>query len=369
MPGNEPSSLFQASSVASNENRRLLVINYAMNSNNSVFAHQIDVVRKLANFYSAIHVITNEYEGEPLPSNVKVNTVPWKNNEDLRNTIRFYKVFTKVFFQSRPHVIFSHMTEIQSALIAPFLKLIARPHYLWYAHTSPSVALKATHLFATGIVTSTPGSCPVRSQKVFPIGQAIDEKLFYLSRRAIRKSNMRAIHVGRLDPSKKILELIRTVSEGHFERYFESLTLIGNTTTGYETYHDQILSLINSYNGKSSISVLGAVQRIDLHTYLESHDVFLHAFIGSLDKSLVEATMSGIPVITANPEYLINIGSWSPVGIVGATTLEKELEHFLATDSKDIEKEIQRRHEIVHREHGLDSWVIKLLRILERDFR
>ncbi len=44
---------------------------------------------------------------------------------------------------------------------------------------------------------------------------------------------------------------------------------------------------------------------------LQTYDCFIHSFQGSLDKTIVEATFLGLPVITINNEYRNIFGSWN----------------------------------------------------------
>ena len=346
---------------------RLLLINYAMNSKDSVFAHQIEVVRKLAPFYLSIEVTTNDFKKESLPDNVTVSIVKWRPGQNLRNAIRFLIIFFKVMWTSRPKKVFSHMTEVQSALIAPFLRLIGKPHLLWYAHTSKSLSLRFTHFFASGIVTSTPGSCPIRSPKIFPIGQAVDEALFKNARSSFKRRSIKAIHIGRLDPSKNILELISTLSSERFRGKFKSLTLIGESTINNGDYFQKILALTQVQNPRFDTTLVGPVPRNELPRYLKSHDVFVHAFIGSLDKSLVEATMSGIPVVTNNPEYHSSFGTWSQATSRISPTFAEELEAYLSTNQNVVSREIKKRRDLAKKGHSLDSWINNLAQILDKE--
>jgi hypothetical protein len=70
------------------------------------------------------------------------------------------------------------MTSVQSAFISPITRIIRLRHYLWFAHTSNGIFLKVSRLLSNGIITSTPGSCPLKGNKVYPIGQSINSKNF-----------------------------------------------------------------------------------------------------------------------------------------------------------------------------------------------
>ena len=90
-------------------------------------------------------------------------------------------------------------------------------------------------------------------------------------------------------------------------------------------------------------------------------DVFIHSYIGSLDKTLVEATMIGLPVVTINPEYISQFGSWSKAVPV---TLVDEVKALLACAPKELTFELQRRREYSVLSHSLLHWTDELSRIL-----
>jgi hypothetical protein len=91
---------------------------------------------------------------------------------------------------------------------------------------------------------------------------------------------------------------------------------------------------------------------------LSSFDFFIHAFEGSLDKTLIEATLSGIPVITSNLEYSKDFGSWT-----GATTLNLVDEYLAITTLTDFEisRELERRYAVAASKHSLTQWTDRLV--------
>ena len=92
-------------------------------------------------------------------------------------------------------------------------------------------------------------------------------------------------------------------------------------------------------------------------------DCFIHAYEGSLDKILVEATFVRRPVVTRNHGYLEEFGTWSDSI---PSTLELELRSLLIRSDKEIAIEVNRRYEIATNNHDISSWVDKLNSILIR---
>ena len=120
---------------------RLIVVNYSMSSKSLVFSHQKEVVRELSQFFETVEVFTTEVSSEPLPRNVKVSHIPWKANSPLRNIITVLKLLYPVLARNRSSVLFTHMTDVHAAILAPLTWLLKMRHILWYAHAKNSNTL------------------------------------------------------------------------------------------------------------------------------------------------------------------------------------------------------------------------------------
>ena len=139
----------------------LLVINYAMDEKHQVFSHQIELVNQLSAKFTQITVLTGQVGVCNTEKNVKVVSFQWVEGKRVLSIIRFLKTFIKTIRREKFTVLFSHMTSVQSAFISPITRIIKLKHYLWFAHTSNSIFLKVSRVFSNGIITSTPGSCPL----------------------------------------------------------------------------------------------------------------------------------------------------------------------------------------------------------------
>ena len=106
------------------------------------------------------------------------------------------------------------------------------------------------------------------------------------------------------------------------------------------------------------------LKRSEIPKCLLKYDIFIHAFRGSLDKSLIEATFTRMPVVTVNLEYLSIFGSWSK-NSNSEVTLETEVSALLGLTNDQIWKECERRSVIALAGHSLENWTISLVDILK----
>jgi glycosyltransferase involved in cell wall biosynthesis len=257
------------------------------------------------------------------------------------------------------------MTSTHSAFVSPITKLLRLKHYLWYAHASNGVYLRVSKLLTNGIITSTPGSCPLDGEKIYPIGQSIDKNKFQKQQQT-HYPIKNLIHTGRLDPSKNIDLIIEGV-ESLRKNYSElTLEIVGSPSSDlYKQYSQDLISKFSLAPYNSWLKFTPYIPREDLPKLLRGKDGFIHSFQGSLDKTLVEATFSGLPVITINREYLNIFGSWGSSHNYDDLTLESEALVLFKMSEDEIKREVDRRYTLAVSQHEVTGWVDRLVKILK----
>lgn len=335
-----------------------------MDQNHQVLSHQVETVNRLASKFDCVVVLTGRIGYFKVESNVQVRCFHWEQGKRVKSIIRFLKLFFKTILKEKFSVVFSHMTSVHSAFVSPITKIVGLKHYLWYAHTSNGIFLKISKIFIDGIITSTPGSCPISGKKVFPIGQAIDSKKFVRHVKDFT-SIRNLIHIGRFDPSKNVETIIKVVEMLRFNQNGLNLAIIGSpSTTPHRIKTQDIIKKYSSNPNYQWLKFTSHISRNLIPKALEHADCFIHAFQGSLDKTLVEATFSGLPVITVNNEYRNLFGSWSKESSSSLATLEVEARSFFEASASEIEAEINRRYLIAIENHEISGWIDRLVAIL-----
>ena len=343
----------------------LLVINYAMDEKSQVFSHQIELVNQLSPKFDQITVLTAQVGVCNTEKNVKVISFQWVEGKRVSSLLRFLKIFIKTIRSEKFTVLFSHMTSVQSAFISPITRVIKLKHYLWFAHTSNGILLKVSRLLTNGIITSTPGSCPLKGSKVYPIGQSINSKKF-------RKKNSNTqpiknlVHIGRFDPSKNIKEIVYEVKKLRSDFPDLKLEVIGSPSSDrFKDYESNVKKEFYSEVQLGWLKFTPHTPRSSLPEILQTYDCFIHSFQGSLDKTIVEATFSGLPVITINNEYRKIFGSWNLIDAGTDNSLKDEAELLLNLDGYKRQSEVDRRYEVAIEQHELTGWIDRLVSILK----
>ena len=346
---------------------KLLILNYSMDKSSMVFSHQREVARRLSKQFSSTCVITaDDNVGENLPG-ISVFSSRWGRGQRLLSILKFYRVSLPIIFKSRKDLmVFSHMTEVQSFLIAPLCRILQIPHYLWYAHTSKSFFLFASYPLLSGVITSTAGSCPLKGKKVYPIGQAIDESILKGRPSDIQFPPLRWYHVGRIDPSKHIDLLISVFTQLRAIGWDLSLDIYGAPSS--ETSSAYLDFLLEKYEREIKLGWLhfrGPVQRDQLFTISNNHDGFVHGFQGSLDKAVLEAILFRRIVVSINPEYIKEFMKDEPKGINLQETLFFEMSDALNKTPEASANAIQTKYESCRSNHTLDRWIVELCKVLK----
>lgn len=342
---------------------RLLIFNYVMDKSHPALAHQVDVVESLSRFFDFVTVITgySNLKKSEISENVQIISTNWKPDNNICNVLSFYKTFLAVLWRYQFTCVFSHMTLIQSFLAAPFLRIIRVKHYVWYAHAQNSIYLKFVYVLSNGLLTSTKGSCPIRGPKVKYLGQSVDENIF--DNNLINRSgkSYRGVHIGRLDPAKGIQEIIESFVICKTNNPKLTLTFIGNPSNrNSEKYISEIKHSWRSEIDSGSITFLPAIPRNDIPKCLSDFDFFIHGFVGSLDKTLVEATLCKLPVATLNVEYHNQFGSWPGCEI----NLVSELNYILNCQEDKLMLEVEKRRNLAIENHSRVRWIENLVTIL-----
>jgi glycosyltransferase involved in cell wall biosynthesis len=336
-----------------------------MDEKSQVFSHQIELVNQLSVKFDQITVLTARVGVCNTEKNVKVISFQWVEGKRVSSLLRFLKIFIKTIRSEKFTVLFSHMTSVQSAFISPITRIIRLKHFLWFAHTSNGIFLKVSRLLSDGIITSTPGSCPLTGNKIYPIGQSINSQKFK-KKNSNTQPVKNLVHIGRFDPSKNIKEIVYEVKKLRSNFPDLKLEVIGSPSSDrFKDYELNVKAQFDSAVQLGWLKFTPHIPRSSLPEILQTYDCFIHSFQGSLDKTIVEATFSGLPVITINNEYRKIFGSWDLIDAGIDNSLKDQAQLLLNLDGSKRQNEVDRRYEVAIGQHELTGWIDRLVSILK----
>jgi glycosyltransferase involved in cell wall biosynthesis len=175
------------------------------------------------------------------------------------------------------------------------------------------------------------------------------------------------VHIGRFDPSKNIKEIIYEVKKLRSNFPDLKLEVIGSPSSDrFKDYESYVKAKFDSEVQLGWLKFTPHIPRSSLPEILQTYDCFIHSFQGSLDKTIVEATFAGLPVITINNEYRKIFGSWNLIDTGINHSLKDEAQLLLTLDAEVRQSEVDRRYEVALEQHELNGWVERLFGILSK---
>lgn len=346
---------------------KLLILNYSMQSDSMIFSHQPKVALAISRFFDSTLVLTSEpVNNTEYEERLAVRYSGWIRGKRFLSSIKFLQtVVPHIWINRKSLVVFSHMTNTHSFLIAPICWLLQVKHYLWYAHRSLPFSLIFAYPFLTGVLTSTVDSFPFKAHKVHYLGQQVDSQPFQSSLQDANLPPLRWYYIGRIDPSKDIEIMIQFLES--IKNKYPGITFDiygGISSDRLHTYWTKLQNDLKIQGRSNWITYHGPLPNNKVASIADAHDAFLHAFNGSLDKSLVEATLAKRFVLTSNQSFLAEFHEHHQFTGSKLEVLHEQFNTLTAMSSIEAKAELNRIYEHSLQEHSLQNFVPKLQKIL-----
>lgn len=262
-------------------------------------------IEEFSKHFSRVVVIANEVQDYTLPPNVLVYSLgKEKKHSRAKRIYRFFELFSHHY--ARTDAAFFHMIPEFVVLASPFLISLKKNTALWYVHKSVPPVLKIAERLVRFVFTASALSFRLPSKKVIYTGHAIDTQTFRPGEKNDRTKILQMLSVGRISPVKDC-ETILLACKQLRHSWSEPWTLSFFGGPLLDRDRDYLLTLKNMSrkNGLDGlVSFEGPRPYIEVPRLYESHDLFLSmSTTGSIDKSVLEAMASGLPVLTANEAF------------------------------------------------------------------
>lgn len=264
-------------------------------------------VEEFAKHCTGITVIAGFVGDYDLPEHVAVFSLGKEEGAGrLKRIWRYWRLFAR--HERAGDAVFFHMIPEFVLAAAPFLMRHRRLSVLWYVHKSVTRTLRVAERIVDYIFTASELSFRLPSKKVIITGHAIDTDAFMPDSgpRIGRGENFRLLTVGRISPVKDIETIILAgaVLKNIWDRPW-ALSLIGGPLTRRdEEYLVRLEALVREKDLSERVLFLGSRPHRAIPAIYRDHDIFISlSRTGSVDKSVLEAMCSGLPVICANEAF------------------------------------------------------------------
>jgi glycosyltransferase involved in cell wall biosynthesis len=331
--------------------RRLLFVTQDLDPAHPALAATIGKVRALARHVDEVVVLADVVADGALPANARARSFA-APTQALRG-MRFEAALARELAR-RPLAVVAHMCPIYAVLAGPACRLAGVPLVLWFSHRSVTRRLKAAIALSNAVVSVDAQTFPLRTPKLVEIGHGIDVDEFPCAARPAG-GTLRALSLGRTSPSKGIDRIADAVVRLRARGVAVELHHYGPSLTDEERWHRGDLERV--------ATIHDAVERRRVPELLAEHDCLVNDTVaGAVDKVVLEAGASCMPVIASNPGFadlLGDLGLQFPPGDVEA--LADRLE-WLSRQPVEAREALGRQlRERVSTRHSADAWARRLL--------
>ncbi len=335
--------------------KKLLIITQTVDADDPVLGFFVAWIRQFAASCD-VDVIARKVGRHDLPQNVRIHSLGAERGASkIGRWFRFWKFLSSTLPES--DAVFVHMCPEYVVAGAPWFALSKKPVVLWYTHKSVTTMLRLAERLVDKILTASPESFRLQSKKVVVTGHGIPFAV--IPTKAGIQKEFRLLTVGRVAQTKGLHVIV------------EALAKLTDIDWTYDIVGSPVLDEDRAYTSrlKDRAAALGISDRVNfigpmppdrLSDVYAAHDLFLHASeTGSLDKVLLEAVGSGLPILTSSE---------------AADFLPPDM-HFPKGDSEAlaagvhawrerIQKGVRAPQELVdrvRREHGLAGLITRIL--------
>lgn len=345
---------------------KLLIITQKVDINDDVLGFFHNWLEKFAHRVDLLNVICLQMGKYSLPS----NSIVWSLGKEagrtrLKYIYRFYKYIWRL--RKEYDAVFVHMNPEYVLLGGLFWRLLGKKVGLWYAHGYAGPGLKIAEKLTNIIFTSTKSGCRLDSQKIRIVGQGINVDLFVPDYRIIQqKDTFKIVTIGRISPVKDyetLIDAIGDLTKGDIKLH---VNIIGDVVfCKHEEYFLRMKKLVAEKGLSGIIHFLGPIANKDIVYYLQSADLFVNmSHTGSLDKAILEAMASGLPILTCNEALVEVLGKYKDVLMYtrkDARGLADKIKLIMSLDSSKRKEVSHDLRDIVVKNHRLENLVEKIL--------
>ena len=341
---------------------RLLIITQVIDKNHPILGFFHRWVEFFAKECDSIEIICLQVGEFDLPENVTVHSL---GKEEGSNKIKYLWRFFRLLWKLRKNYndVFVHMNPVYVVLAGWWWRLSGKVVGLWYTHGSTSWSLRLAAWLTNYIFSASRDSFPLSGRlvdkKVIVNGHGIDVNRF-LPQEVTKDIDL--LTVGRLSPAKNLEFIITALKKISADKSVR-LTIIGSAIQrSDQEYVKKLKEQAKSLGIENLINWVGAVSNEELPNYLHRTKVFVHASkTGSLDKTLLEPLLVGVPVVTsAIGAKSLALGTWQ---VASANEMVEMVGEILRETPTEKIKQLQ---QFVVDNHSLQSLIPRICGVYKK---
>lgn len=359
---------------------KLLILTQKVDINDDILGFMHGWIKEFSKHCESVVAVCLQKGEYDLPDNIKVLSLGKEVNNfqfsifnfQFFNKIKYLLKFYQFIWQEKGNydTVFVHMNKEYVILGGLLWRIIGKKICLWYAHGYAPFSLKIAEKLAHIVFTSTKSGFRLPSKKVNVVGQGIDVDKFKVESLKLKVNDkFKIITVGRISPVKGYDILIKAIEILNKEGVNLKVNIVGGAGLfEQERYLSDLKKIVSEKRLERVINFVGAVANKDIINYLKSADLFVNmSSTGSLDKAMVEAMASRLPILTCNEAMKEVLGEFQDLLMYNKGDykgLAQKISMIRGMEAGEIENIGKKLREIVKNNHSQEGLIKKIINIL-----
>jgi len=345
---------------------KLLIVTQKVDRDDPVLGFFHEWIVEFAKYCEGVTVIGLSVGTYELPNNVRVFSLGKEASSFFLDYIwNFYQLIIRE--RKNYDAVFVHMNPEYAILGGPIWKWMRKKIGLWYTHGAVNLRLRIATFFADLVFTASKESFRIETPKCHVLHHGIDIARFQ-GIKHISDGIFHVLSIGRLSRTKDYETLLDALPYLNNEAVPLKAELVGAPITpGDEAYTTDLKAEIFRRRLEKKIDLVGAVSHNRIEPYLARADIFVNmSRTGSLDKAVLEAMASGVPVVTSNEGLRTTLSGFEQpcmfkegdtVGFAG------RIRAFMHMGGEERSTLVGRLREIVEKSHNLKTLIPQILEL------
>ena len=346
---------------------RLLWFNLVTDADAPNLGFATEWINALAPHCERIDVITMRAGRIAVAPNVKIFSLgAGQGHSEPRRALKFYRLLWPLLRTQDYDACFAHMQPLFAVMAAPLLRLYKVPLTLWYTHRSVTLRLRLAERTATRVVSASPESFRLPSDKLRVIGHGIDTRRFTPA--PPPPGPFTILSLGRIAPVKHLETIIAAAQLLQAQGLDFRLRLVGEAYPQDRIYAQMLRLQVEESGLQARVEFAGSVTREQVPAELKRAHVMVNmSATGSLDKAVLEAMACGVPAVTANEAFVPLLAPWREQLLTppdDPEALAQRIRALIALDDDERAALGGALQALVQREHSMQRLVAQLLAVL-----
>ncbi|HUD04020.1 MAG TPA: glycosyltransferase [Candidatus Paceibacterota bacterium] len=278
---------------------KLLIVTQKIDDVDDLLGFFSGWIREFSKHVEKVTVICLEKGAYSFSSNVTVVSL---GKEQKRSRLKYILNFYKYIWRERKNydTVFVHMNQEYVLLAGLFWRLWGKKILLWRNHPQGSWTTNFAVLLAHKVYATSPYAYIARFKKtqIMPVG--IDMGFFGYNSSASRKKDS-ILMLSRIAPIKKQDVLMEALVIVKKFRHNFICAFVGDALPKDISFLNSLKEKAQIISSDNSISFHPAVPFIKTPDWYNQYEIFVNATpTGSMDKTIFEAMVSGVFVLTSN---------------------------------------------------------------------